>query len=501
MALNPKTTNKSRRLTTFGKSSQPQFDNSSSEEEASKTLTGSNETFAQSNPSQEMEIATTPKIPASNDELDAITARFERQISLAKANLQQLRLKRNQHQLEKPGEPNTEEADKANEHKQKMAVWDMNMEDIRADIQKAEHFLGQWEGKFLECNLFKQENISLISQSSAHSTQVVSHVPTQSKSRPKLKLHKGVSTVPNFTLAYSKTTPFQTWYKTMFKPEIKPLCENEAEFLHNLKYYINSDCWAMVHPLMDENLLGHLPTVIETMDSVFKETKTRAQLHQEFTEFKQTICDVQRYTALKLKLFKKANPTLDAESNNFKEVWLDGLAPPIAREVARMKPSYLTASFDECLDCCTEEEDALKRLNVSYEVHPKSNANQSSTPKPSNQNNNDRKKRKPDKKKSQTPKVTSNSPGQSSSGIASKSNATPNAPVDPKKYAGPCNATAKCREEQDKHPYFACKNSQCKKCKTVGHTHLQCPQAHCSTCNKSGHDTKVHGLNRKTPVF
>jgi hypothetical protein len=496
----PKTTNKSRRLTTFGRLSQHKSDNSSSEENAAKTLTGSDETSAPSNPSQEMETETAPKIPASNSELDIITARFERQISAAKANLQQLRLKRNQHQLERPAELSTEEADKANEYKQKVAVWDMDMEDIRADLKKAEHILSQWEEKFLECNLFKQENISLISQSLAHSTQVVAPVPTQSTSKPKLKLHKGVSTVPNFTLAYSKTTPFQTWYNTMFKPEIRPLCENDAEFLHNLKYYINSDCWAMVHPLMDEKLLGHLPTVVDTMESVFKETKTRAQLHQEFTEFKQTICDVQRYTALKLKLFKKANPSLDAESNNFKEVWLDGLAPPIAREVARMKPCYLTASFDECLECCTQEEDALKRLSVNYEVHSKSNANQSSTPKPSNQNN-DRKKGKRDKKKSQTPKAASNSAGQSSGGTALKPNATPNAPVDPKKYAGPCNATAKCREEQDKHPYFACKNSQCKKCKTVGHTHLQCPQAHCSTCNKSGHDTKVHGLNRKTPVF
>lgn len=448
-----------------------------------------------------------PENPENNTELDTIMARFEKQISSLRTDLEQLRLKRNQHEMDKPVKETLPEQDAENKQKaldlenqfeRKNIVWNMTAEDIKADIRKTENSIDLWEKKFLECYLFKKENISPMSQSPTQPKPTAAALPTSTaRSKPKLKLHKGISTVPTYTLAYSKTTPFQTWYKTMFKPEIKPLCENNDEFVLNLKYYIHTECWSMVHPLMDEAKLGDRRTICDTMDSVFKETKTRTQLHQEFTDYKQTVCDVQRYSAHKLKLFKKANPTLDCESNNFKASWLNGLAPPLALEVARIKPSYLEVEWTECLNVCIDEENAQKKLNINYEVHSRTNTHQS-TQSPSNSSK-DKKKGKRGQRKSQTPATPG---GQSSAGAISSQPAKP-ATTNPnvRKYAGICHATQKCREDQVKHPYFACRNSTCKSCKTLGHTHLQCPRSKCITCSKSGHDTKVHGLDRKTPVF
>lgn len=284
----------------------------------------------------------------------------------------------------------------------------------------------------------------------------------------------------------------------MFLPEMLDLCSGPAETAYNLKHYISPECWRAALPLIDNKHLQNVDAINTVMERLYDEKRPHLDLLQEFVSYKQTISDVQIYTAQKIMLFTRAYPQINHQKSvEFREGWLQGLAPPLALEVARIKPSYLAVEWTDCLNVCIDEENAQKKLNISYEVHSRINTHQS-TQSPSNSNK-DKKKGKRGKRKSQTPATLG---GQSAAGATSSQPAKP-ATTNPnaKKYNGICHATQKCREDPNKHPYFACKNSTCKSCKILGHTHLQCPQAKCDKCHKSGHDTKVHGLDRKTPVF
>jgi len=294
----------------------------------------------------------------------------------------------------------------------------------------------------------------------------------------------------------------------MFEPEMRQFCSSVDEMAFNLKHYISTECWSLALPLIPGDQIGDMNAINAVMENIFDETKHRLDLVEEFLGYKQIICDVQRYTANKVILFRKAYPTHNSEiAFEFREGWLQGLAPPLAKEVAKLDdPSYLDAPYAEVIATAVRAERALKRISKTYEVCSKPSSNPPSVSNSHHANVN-KKKGKRDKKhgsqqpQSQTPpsqaapKPTGSTPP---AGTAQK----PTTPTNPnaKRYAMACNATDKCKQDATKHPYFACTNTTCKTCQGK-HTHLKCPQSKCTICNKDGHDTKVHGLSPKTPVF
>lgn len=343
-----------------------------------------------------------------------------------------------------------------------------------------------YEAKKAIWNAKNDELVTRIKLLEQQITMQVQQPPGVNIIERKLKVHKGIESIPMFTPKLARSVPYPIWFNKYFVPEmILRGCDSE-EMLLNLKNYVSSTCWKEIHGVLSQEALANLDDVNRSLGSVYGEKLTHIELVNNFNSYTQTVDDVMQYHRRKSELFTRAYPKMEnyERSVDFRHGWLKGVYEPFALKIAE-NPDYLTCNFNEWLELCLRKEQALKRIHGTYGdkqgIKPRRHEHAPDQSTPDKKVNKQKvKRRTPDDAKSPTRKPSKDD---------KKTQSQPNEKLRKKCRRSDCG--------KPEHPYFACPKLTCKACNGAQHSYLLCPKLKCTICGQQGHDVRTHGFDPK----